>query len=110
MKKELDYTESSGNVFADLGLEDADELLAKAEMVRQIASIIEHRHLTQTAAGQILGIKQPNVSRLLNGHVEDFSLDRLIAFLRALGRDVEIRVKKKPRSRAHARLAVAAAA
>lgn len=108
MKKELDYTESRGNVFADLDLEDADELLAKAEMARKIASIIEHRHLTQTAAAQILGVKQPHVSRLLNGRLEDFSLDRLISFLRALGRDVEIRVKKKPASRAKARLAVKA--
>ncbi len=110
MSTARDYTESSGNVFADLDMEDADELLAKAEIVRQIASIIEHRHLTQTAAAQLLGVRQPNVSRLLNGHIEDFSMDRLFSFLRALGRDVEIRVKKKPKSRARARLAVATTA
>lgn len=107
MSRELYYTESSGNVFADLELEDADELLAKAEIVRQIASIIGHRHLTQTAAAEILGIRQPHVSRFLNGHIKDFSRDRVFSFLRALGRDVEIRVKTKPKSRARARLSAA---
>ena len=60
---------SSGNVFADLGLEDADELLVKAELVRRIGSIIRHRHLTQVEAAKLLGIDQPKISALLRGRL-----------------------------------------
>lgn len=94
------FTESSGNVFADIGLPDADVLLLKADLVRQISSIIEHRHLTQAQAGEILGIDQPKVSLLLRGHLDRFSMERLYRFLNALGRDVQIVVTPKPRSRA----------
>ena len=109
MSKDNELTPSSGNVFADLGLPDADEMMAKAELARQIASIVEHRHLTQTAAAELLGTTQPRVSDLVRGRLDRFSMSQLLHFLTALDRDVQIIVKKKPKSREHARLFVAAA-
>ena len=70
-------TPSTGNVFADLGLPDAEERLAKAELARQIGGIIEERRLTQAAAGRVLGVDQPKVSALLAGRLAGFSLERL---------------------------------
>lgn len=87
--------EGSGNVFRDLGLKDADELLVKAELTSQIAEIIGERKLTQAAAAKILGLKQPDVSNLLRGKLSKFSTERLMNFLTLLGRDVEIVVKER---------------
>src|SRR3954451_14329204 len=84
---------SSGNVFADLGLRNAEELVAKAELVQRISDIIAERKLTQARAAKLLGIDQPKVSSLLRGKLEGFSIDRLFRFLNALGRDVEISVR-----------------
>jgi predicted XRE-type DNA-binding protein len=109
MTKTPDVTPSSGNVFADLGLQNAEELLAKAELVRQISKAIEARSLTQKEAAAVIGTTQPKISELLRGHLSGFSMDRLIRFLNALDRDVEIIVKKKPRSRDHGRVRVSAA-
>ena len=100
------YTKSSGNVFADLGLPESDELLAKAALSNQIASIVSHRHLTQTEAAGILGTGQPKVSELLAGKLDGFSIERLIRYLNALDRDVQIVVSPKPRNRANATLSV----
>jgi predicted XRE-type DNA-binding protein len=96
MSEEIKVQASSGNVFADLGLANADELLIKAELVRQISNLIDTKSLTQTEAAKILGIDQPKVSALLNGKLSGFSTDRLFKFLNALGSDVEIRVIPKP--------------
>jgi predicted XRE-type DNA-binding protein len=85
--------ESSGNVFADLGLKNPEELLAKAELVQRIADIIAERKLTQARAAKILGVDQPKVSALLRGKLDGFSTDRLFRFLNALGRDVEIVIR-----------------
>lgn len=95
-------TPSSGNVFADLGLPEPDELLAKAALANQIASIISHRHLTQTEAARVLGTGRPKVSELIAGKLDGFSIERLISYLNALDRDVQIVVTPKPRSRDHA--------
>ena len=84
---------SSGNVFADLALENPEELLAKAELVQRICDIITERKLTQTRAAAILGIDRPRVSALMRGHLDEFSIDRLFRFLNALGRDVEIIIR-----------------
>ncbi len=84
---------SSGNVFADLGLKDPEELLAKAELVQRISDIIAERKLTQVRAARLLGIDQPKVSALLRGRLDGFSIDRLFRFLNALGDDVEIVVR-----------------
>lgn len=100
------HTVSSGNVFADLGLPNADELQAKAALASQIASIVAHRHLTQVEAARILGTRQPKVSDLLAGRLDGFSIERLIRYLNALDRDVQIVVSPKPRGREHATLRV----
>ncbi len=91
-----DYVKSSGNVFADLGLPDAEERLAKAELARKIEHVIKKKRLTQEQAAKILSVSQPKISALLNGKLAGFSMDRLLKFLMALDQDIEIRVKAKP--------------
>jgi len=92
-----DVIEGSGNVFADLGLPNADQELMKARLTLQIARIIKNRGLTQTEAAKILGIQQPHVSALTRNRAGNFSIGRLIDFLTALGQDVEITVKPTPK-------------
>jgi predicted XRE-type DNA-binding protein len=100
--KENTVTRSKGNVFADLGLADADDLLAKANLALHIRRAIDVRKLTQAQAGRLLGIDQPKVSSIINGHVEGFSTDRLMRFLNDLGCDVEIAVSAPhPKTRGH---------
>jgi predicted XRE-type DNA-binding protein len=101
-------TNSSANVFADMGLPDAAELGAKARLGAAICSIAARRSMTQADIGAALGINQPKVSALLNYKLDGFSVERLMNFLVALGHDVEIVVREKPRSRS-ARIAVKAA-
>ena len=96
----------STNVFADLGFSDPEEALAKAELARRISEIIRRRGLSQAAAAHILGIDQPKISYLLRGRLSGFSIERLFKFLNALGRDVEIVVRQKPRSRERATVTV----
>jgi predicted XRE-type DNA-binding protein len=86
-------------VFADLGLKNPEELLAKAEIVQRISDAISERKLTQAKAAKLLGIDQPKVSALLRGKLEGFSIDRLLRFLNALGRDVEITIRPAPRDK-----------
>jgi predicted XRE-type DNA-binding protein len=102
-----DYVLSSGNVFADLKLPRADDLLAKAELAAKIIAEIQRRRMTQAQAAAILGIDQPKISTLKQGKLSGFSVERLMRFLLLLGRDIEIAVKEKPRSRPTARLRVA---
>ncbi|MGH7587996.1 MAG: helix-turn-helix domain-containing protein [Gemmatimonadota bacterium] len=85
----------SGNVFVDLEIREPEEALAKARLAAKISSIITHRHLTQAEAAEILGIDQPKVSALMRGRLEGFSTERILRFLNALGRDVEIVIKKR---------------
>ncbi len=99
MTDENQIRESSGSVFADLDLEDFEELESKAQLAYRIAEIIRGRHLTQTEAAEVLDATQPIVSKLMNGQLHGFSLERLVRFLNALDRDVEIVVKRRPRSR-----------
>jgi predicted XRE-type DNA-binding protein len=102
MSDDIKVTESSGNVFADLGYADPEEALAKAELARRISQIITKRHLTQAQAAEILGVDQPKVSNLMRGKLSGFSTDRLFKFLNALGRDVKIVIEKpKARTRQH---------
>lgn len=94
----VDYENSSGNVFEDLGLPDAPELRIKAQLAHQVSRIIDKRKMTQMKAATVLGIDQPKVSALVRGRLEKFSIERLCDFVRALGCDVDIHVteKKKP--------------
>jgi predicted XRE-type DNA-binding protein len=102
-----EVTPSSGNVFADLNLPDADELLAKAELAAKIIDEIRRRRLTQSQAAAILGIDQPKVSALKQGKLSGFSIERLMRLLLRLGRDVEITVNGRSKSKSAARLRVA---
>lgn len=86
-------TKSSGNVFADLGLRNPEEHQLKAELVRQVAAMLAQEGLNQTEAARRLQIAQPDVSRMLRGHFRQFSVERLMRFLVALGQDVEIVVR-----------------
>ena len=99
-------TPGTGNVFEDLGLPDADDRLARAELARQIGVIIRERGLTQTVAAKALGIDQPKVSALLAGQLSGFSLERLARFLTLLGRDVQIIVRETSSSNPTGRLSV----
>ncbi|WP_445171087.1 helix-turn-helix domain-containing protein [Microcoleus sp.] len=93
MSKEIDIQVSSGNIFADLGMPNSDEMLMKAELVRQITKIVSQRKLNQVQAAEVLGIDQPKVSALMRGKLTGFSTERLFRFLNALGCDVKIVVK-----------------
>ena len=84
---------SSGNVFADLGLPDAEGHLLKAELIMRIDEIIRRRGLKQVEAARVLGLSQPDVSRLLRGSFREYSVERLLRLLTALGRDVEIVIR-----------------
>lgn len=103
--KVLGQVASTGNVFADLGLPDAGEHLIKAGLVVRIDQIIRERKLTQTAAGELMGIDQPKVSAMLTGQFRGYSVERLMRFLVALGQDVEIVVKPAKRGAAELRVA-----
>src|SRR3979490_3310446 len=92
MKNKIKSTKSSGNVFADLGIPNADEHFIKAEIVLGIAARIKSKGLTQAEASKLIGLAQPDVSKLLRGHFAGYSFERLFGFLRALGNDVEIKV------------------
>ena len=83
----------SGDVFADLGFPDADAHLVKAELVSRIDDIVRGRGLTQTEAARLMGLSQPDVSRLLRGDFREYSMERLFRLLNALGRDIEIVVR-----------------
>jgi predicted XRE-type DNA-binding protein len=86
-------SESSGNVFADLGLPNPEQEMMKARLTLQIYRIIRDRRLTQVQAAKVLGIKQPHVSLLMRNRAGSFSAGRLMEFLTALGQDVEITVR-----------------
>jgi len=91
---------SSGNVFADLGLPGAEERLLKARLAVEIGRAIAGRKLTQAAAAELMGIDQPKVSHLLHGRLAGFSTERLLTWLIALGRDIDIIVRRPSRRRA----------
>lgn len=95
LQGEIKETPSSGNVFADLGLPDAEELLLKSNLAMKINNIIEKSHLSQTQAAAILGIPQPKVSMIQNGKLRGFSLEKLCHLLTLLGRDVDIVVRDR---------------
>jgi predicted XRE-type DNA-binding protein len=90
---ECQVTPSSGNVFADLGFENPEEMLLKAELVRQISMAIKEKGLNQYQAAEVLGIDQPKVSALVRGRFTGYSIDRLLKYLNALDRDIEIVVR-----------------
>lgn len=105
-KSRIPVSPSSGNVFADMGLPEPEEELTKAQLASHIRQIITRRRLTQVAAASLMGIDQPKVSALLNGRLANFSSERLMRLLTALGQDVDITIKNKPRNRLQGRIRV----
>jgi predicted XRE-type DNA-binding protein len=102
----VEIHEGSGNVYADLGYADAEEMLVKAKLVRKISEIVRSKGLTQVETAKILGLTQPKVSAVLRGQFRGISERKLIDCLTSLGRDVEIVVKDVPRRRASGKLTV----
>ena len=88
MSEEIECYEGSGNVFADIGLENADELLARALIGVEVLKILQARKLRQREIAPLLGIKQSEVSHLMNGHFNRFSEGKLLTFLKKLDREV----------------------
>lgn len=88
----IELTPSSGNVFADMGLEDAEELLTRAKLGVAVRRILENRHLKQQEIVELLGIKQPEVSNIMKGKYHLFSEARLFSFLNKLEKKVTIQI------------------
>lgn len=89
----IEVEESSGNVFADLGLPEPEARLAKADLAIAITREVRRRDLTQQQAADLLGVAQPDVSNLMRGRLSGYSIERLTRLLNALGHDVEIRIR-----------------
>lgn len=105
-KPAIPVTATSGNVFADIGVTEPEEELAKAQLASRIREIVRSSRLTHAAAAAVMGIDQPKVSALLTGRLTRFSSERLMRLLTRLGQDVEIVVKTKPRRRQRGRIRV----
>ena len=104
--EDIKLEKSSGNVFADIGLDAPEERLAKSDLALKISQIISKRKLSQERAATLLGLTQPKVSAILNGKLKGFSLEKLMLLMVSLDQDVEIRIKRKPRNRERGRLQV----
>ena len=91
--KRLTVHTSSENIFADLGLPDAESHFLKAKIVAELYRLVNGQKLTQAKAGELMGISQPEVSRLFKGNFREYSVDRLMGFLTAFNNDVEIIVR-----------------
>lgn len=100
---------SSGSVFADLGLPDAEELDTKLRLAIEINRLLKTRRLSQVHSAALLGISQPKISALKHYKLDGFSVERLMVFLTALGRDVEIRIRAHRAANSHGRIVVEAA-
>jgi predicted XRE-type DNA-binding protein len=107
VKKKIKFEVGSGNVFADIGLPNAEEHLIKANLVLKIDRLMKQRGLKQVDAAKLFGVKQPDISKMLRGDFRQFSVERLLRFLVALGQDVDIVVKPHRGRRERAQLRVA---
>lgn len=104
MRRKVKVEVGSGNIFADLGLPDADAHFLKAQIVAEIYRLTHQRRLTQAQAGKLIGISQPEVSRMFKGNFREYSVDRLMTFLTAFDRDVEIIVRPRKKTRKTGRI------
>ncbi len=98
----------TANVFADLGYADADTHLLKAELVARVQDIVKDRKLSQTAVAEMVGVSQPDISRMLKGRYREISVERIIRMLTKLGCDVDIVVKPGGRKKAFSAIRIAA--
>ncbi|MQA92430.1 MAG: helix-turn-helix domain-containing protein [Gemmatimonas sp.] len=106
MSDDLEVHDSSGNVFDDMGMRDAEEHLAKAELARIIRKSIRDRGLTQAEAAELLGAAQPDVSELVRGKLSRFSMERLERYLNALDMEIRIQVGPRPNGKRRAGITV----
>jgi predicted XRE-type DNA-binding protein len=95
MAREVQVEAGGGNIFADFGLPDADSHFLKAQIVSEIYRLTNERNLTQAEAGKLMGITQPEVSRMFKGRFREYSVERLMGFLTSYDRDVEIVAKPR---------------
>lgn len=109
MSEVTQVVQGSGNVYVDLGFDDPEMELNRAELARKINALIEARHLTQAAAAKVLGIDQPKVSAIRRGRLTGFSVERLMKLLTRLDQDVRITVEPKREQQAPGRIEVVAA-
>jgi predicted XRE-type DNA-binding protein len=93
-RRQIKMEEGSGNIFADLGLEDAGELYTRAQIGIHVFKILKDKKLKQREIAEVLGIAQPDVSHLMNGHFSRFTTDKLFDFLKRLDRKVRIEVSR----------------
>lgn len=98
MKQAFDFDVTEGNIFADLGLDQPEELFARSKLLHQVSNLIKKCGLSQKEVAKKLGITQPKVSMLVSGKLSQFSADSLLHYLAILGCEVEIRIRR-PRSR-----------
>ena len=106
-QKPIEFEESSGNIFADLGLKDSDELFARAQIGVHIFKILKDKKLKQREIAATLGIAQPDVSHLMNGHFSRFTTDKLLDFLKRLDRKVTIEVSRRHKGEPYQRVTFA---
>ncbi len=99
-----DHTTGSGNIFADLGINNPEEMVLRADLATTIKKIIDRRNWTQKQAASFIGISQSDISDIKRGKIEKFKLERLLRYLRMLERDIEIVVKRAPTKRAMGKL------
>ena len=97
-KRKIEVYEGSGNVFADLGLPNPEERLLKANIVSELHRLIKQRGLTQVKAAKLIGIHQPDLSLLLRGDFDDYSVERLMKMLTVFEQDIEIVMKPNRRA------------
>lgn len=109
-RKATRVQKSSGNVFADIGIRNPQEMLAKAKLAHRICQVVAARGLTQTKAAEIMGLDQPKISALMRGKLKGFSAERLFRCLNDLGQEVEITIRpvRHPRRRGNIRVATTA--
>jgi predicted XRE-type DNA-binding protein len=106
-KRKIECEEGSGNIFADLGLKEADELFARAQIGFCVYKIVKARKLTQREIATLLGIAQPEVSHLMNGHYSRFTTDKLLDLLKRLDRKVTIQISPHRRGEPYQQVALA---
>jgi predicted XRE-type DNA-binding protein len=104
--EKIEFTKGSGNVYADFGFHNPVEAKAKADLAILITGIIKDKGFTQKLAAELMGIDQPKVSKIMRGLLSEFTLERLMKFILALGLDIEIRPKKHKPSEVEPRISV----
>lgn len=90
----IEYTQSSGNVFADFAVSNPEEAQAKAKLAMQITAILKERKLTQKQAAELIGIDQPKISKITRGLLSEFTIERLMRFVLQLGFDIELKLRR----------------